>query len=268
MDVSRIASYVLEDKLHQRVAGWLNEGAISAVIALAKWQEENNVFGDVAEIGVHHGKLFILLANLRRDHERAFAVDVFEDQQLNSDRSGRGNLSIFKKNLGLYADTANVDIIQKDSKRLSRADFYQGKKDSIRLISIDGSHTATHTASDLALSVQLLASNGLIILDDFYNPDWPGVQEGFYRFLANSFGDIAPVAYGNNKLYLCRRASHVRYLALVENSLRPHLLHYKRVEIGGYSAVHLSLPSPEVVFQPDFCLIPNVFPLCRPTALS
>ena len=55
MDASRVAKYVLEEKSHRSVAGWLNDGAISAVIAFAKWQHENDVIGDVAEIGVHHG---------------------------------------------------------------------------------------------------------------------------------------------------------------------------------------------------------------------
>lgn len=266
MDASRVAKYVLEDKLHRGVAGWLNEGAISAVIAFAKWQHQNEVLGDVAEIGVHHGKFFILLANLRRQHERAFAIDVFEDQHLNSDNSGRGNLSSFTEHLSSYADDVDVTIIQKDSKALTRSDFYRGRRGYIRLFSVDGSHTAAHTASDLAIAAQLLADDGLIILDDFYNPDWPGVQEGFYRFFSVSYKDVVPFAYGNNKLYLCKADSHRKYLGFVENDLRPFLGHYKQVEIGGLNVAHFSLPPPELVFQPNLCLIPNVFPLRGPIA--
>jgi hypothetical protein len=266
MDASRVAKYVLEEKSHRSVAGWLNDGAISAVIAFAKWQHENDVIGDVAEIGVHHGKFFILLANLRRQHERAFAIDVFEDQHLNPDNSGRGSLPRFKANLNSYADDLGVTIIQKDSKTLTRSDFYRGRRGDIRLFSVDGSHTAAHTASDLAMAAQLLAGNGLIMLDDFYNPDWPGVQEGFYRFLMDFRKDVVPFAYGNNKLYLCKRESHGKYLSLVENDLRPFLLHLKRVEIGGLCVIHLSLPPPELMFRSDLDLIPNVFHLRTPLA--
>jgi hypothetical protein len=264
MDVSRLTSYVLEDKFHRRVAGWLNEGAISAVIAFGKWQCENNVLGDVAEIGVHHGKLFILLANLRRQHERAFAIDVFGDQHLNPDKSGCGNFSDFAENLHLYAEESDVTIIQKDSKTLTRSDFYRGRRGKIRLFSVDGSHTVAHTFSDLALAAQLIAVDGLIILDDFYNPDWPGVQEGFYRFLTANTDGISPFAYGNNKLFLCKTESHTKYLNFVENDLRAFLLHYKRVEIGDFAVDHISLPGPESVFQPDLSLIPNIFPLRGP----
>ena len=261
MDVFRTANYVLEDKLHRRVAGWLNEGAISAVIALAKWQEENNVFGDVAEIGVHHGKFFNLLANLRRDHERAFAVDVFEDQQFNPDNSGCGDLSRFRDNLGLYTSAIGLEIIKKDSIQLTRGDFYRGKRSNVRLFSVDGSHTADHTFADLTTAAQLLSEGGLIFLDDFYNPDWPGVQEGFYRFLANSSIDVAPFAYGNHKNYLCKKAYHTRYLAFVESDLCPFFLHYKRVEIGNFPVAHISLPAPELVFRKDLGMMQNVFSL-------
>jgi methyltransferase family protein len=260
MDTSRITDYVLDNKSHRAVTGWLNEGAISTVIAFAKWQEDNHVFGDVAEIGVHHGKFFILLANLRREGERAFAVDVFDDQHLNPDRSGCGDLARFADNLGLYADRADVEILKKDSTQLTRGDFYRGRKGGIRLFSVDGSHTATHTLSDLTIASQLLSRDGIICLDDFYNPEWPGVQEGFYRFLTSS-SDVVPFAYGNHKLYLCKTETHSRNLHLVEDDLRPFLVRYKRVEIGSSPVAYISLPAPESVFGHDLRLMPNVFSL-------
>jgi hypothetical protein len=264
MVTSRIAGYVLQEKLHRAVPGWLNEGAISAVIAFAKWQDENNVHGDVAEIGVHHGRFFILLANLRRRHERAFAIDIFGDQHLNVDKSGQGDLSKFMENLRQYGSETGVTVLKKDSQTLNRADFYSGRRGSIRLFSVDGSHTAAHTCSDLSIAGQLIGMDGLMILDDFFNADWPGVQEGFYRHLTNPGCDTAPFAYGNNKLFLCKAVSHAKYLSFVENDLRPFFLHDKRVEIGGFSVVHMSLPGPDLTFDSDLRLISKVFPLRGP----
>ena len=267
MDTSRIADYALQDKAHQAVQGWLTDGAISAAIAFARWQDDSNVLGDVAEIGVHHGKFFILLANFRRRHERAFAVDVFDEQHLNSDKSGRGDLAKFMENLRQYGSEVGLTVLKKDSKALTRADFYSSRKGSIRLFSIDGSHTAEHTCSDLTIAAQLVGADGLIILDDFYNPDWPGVQEGLYRYLTSRGCDTAPFAYGNNKLFVCKAASHAKYLRFVENDLRPFLSHYKRVEIGASSVAHISLPGPELVFDSNLRLIPNVFPLRGPVVV-
>src|SRR5215475_10741992 len=264
MDTSRLANYVLQEKQHRAVPGWLNEGAMSAVIAFAGWQHRNNVHDDVAEIGVHHGKFFILLANLRRRHEHAFAIDIFDDQHLNVDKSGQGDLPKFMENLRRYSSESGVTVLKKDSKALTRGNFYSGRRGNIRLFSIDGSHTATHTCSDLRLAAQLIGSDGLIILDDFFNPDWPGVQEGLYRYLRDPHCDTAPFAYGNNKVFLCKGGSHAKYLSFVEDDLRPFFLHYKRVEIGGFPVVHMSLPGSESVFDSDFHLIPNVFPLHGP----
>ncbi|HEY0121982.1 MAG TPA: hypothetical protein VGC14_09500, partial [Rhizobium sp.] len=40
----------------------------------------NGTHGDIAEIGVHHGKLIFLMAAPARKAERAFALDLYEDQ--------------------------------------------------------------------------------------------------------------------------------------------------------------------------------------------
>src|ERR1041385_2970068 len=242
MNVARLTSYILGNKEHNLVEGWLDEGAMSAVVALAQWQERRGARGDIAEIGVHHGKFFILLANLRREDEWAFAVDVFADQHLNTDHSGSGHLRRFGDNTGRMTDNRRIAVIQKDSKTLLQSDFDTSAGRQIRLFSIDGSHPVEPTFSDLRTASALRAPEGLIILDDFYNPDWPGVQEGLHRFLREASTGITPFAYGNNKLYLCREAAHDGYLEYVENDIKPYLVHYKRVQLAGCAAAHIALP--------------------------
>src|SRR6478735_1435937 len=43
------------------VDGWLSSAAAATICTLSQRQRELNVVGSVAEIGIHHGKLFILL---------------------------------------------------------------------------------------------------------------------------------------------------------------------------------------------------------------
>jgi hypothetical protein len=244
--------YLLKDGV-SRVAGWLDPGAASAIVCIDRFQRRHGIEGDAAEIGVHHGKLFILLSNLRRPGERAFAFDVFEDQHLNPDTSGEGNRAIFEENLRNHGDPKRVEIMKRDSLTLSVAAFradpgFRG----IRLFSVDGSHTAKHTFSDLSFASGVLASGGVIFLDDFYNPDWPGVQEGFYRFLQTALAEFAPFAYGCNKLLLTDRAHHQRYYDYFRTALRPFFTRYKEVEIGKWSAIHFELGEPETLFDDTF----------------
>jgi hypothetical protein len=45
MDRPRAARYILGSKQHRTVDGWLDEGAISAVVAFAGWQEQHEYAG-------------------------------------------------------------------------------------------------------------------------------------------------------------------------------------------------------------------------------
>jgi peptide chain release factor 2 len=64
-----------------------------------------------AEIGVHHGRLFIPMALARRPGERALAIDVFEDQHLNVDHSGKGDRARFEENVA-RTGAAPIDILK------------------------------------------------------------------------------------------------------------------------------------------------------------
>src|SRR5690606_31954832 len=123
--------------------------------------------GNAAEIGVHHGKLFILLSLLA---EHAYAIDVF-DSALNVDHSGDGNREIFEANVRRYGGAYTV--LQTDSALLT-----PDRLPRIRIFSVDGSHTAAMTEHDLRLAAQTLELGGIVILDDYFNEQWPDVSVG------------------------------------------------------------------------------------------
>jgi hypothetical protein len=254
---AKLDAYVM-DKGHAVVEGWLEEGAASATIGLSQIQAGLGTKGDIAEIGVHHGKYFILLANLRKPGERAVAVDVFEDQYLNVDHSGCGDRKIFERNLQHFSDVENVVVIKSDS-RLLTPKMLLGGGAGVRLFSVDGSHTASYTDSDLNFATSVLVEGGLVILDDFYNPDWPGVQEGFYRFMRTHGDRFAPIAYGCNKLFIVHRSHHAIILDKFLEMFGGFFSHFKEVEIAGCRAVHFYLPIPEDIFDKDYNVVENTF---------
>ena len=69
------------NKGHKRIFGWLHPESIKVIAELGRIQQDFKIEGGVGEIGVHHGKLFMLLHLMTSNHERSFAIDVFENQE-------------------------------------------------------------------------------------------------------------------------------------------------------------------------------------------
>jgi len=191
-------------------------------MALNEAQVALGVGGNVGEIGVHHGKLFLLLCLMRRGGETAVAVDVFEDQQANIDNSGCGSRQALLQNLDTHAGgREGVVLLQSSSTELAHDDIRNAAGGPLRLFSIDGGHTAEITANDFALAAASLAPGGIVILDDYFQPAWPGVSEGTNRFFSSHPESLIPFAISANKLLITNSAERAHYYreALVEAAL-------------------------------------------------
>lgn len=213
---------------HKRVQGWLLPGAVKMISAIGAVQERLQICGHVAEIGVHHGKLFILLYLHTRQNEWAAAIDLFERQDLNIDQSGHGDKDRLITNLQKHAGTDRVIIHAGDSTSLNGLalmDLVGGTP--FRMISVDGGHTPEITAKDMATAEEALAEDGVVILDDCFNENWPGVSEGVHRHFQIS-RSIVPIATGGNKTLFSRPHMQPIYQKALErvatrSNLRPYL---------------------------------------------
>ena len=150
---------------------------------------------------------------------KSYAIDLFNQQELNIDRSGLGSLEIFKSNLKKYDvhNGANTEIIQGDSTDSSMRLREVIGLGLLRFISIDGGHTVEHTVSDLFLANDLISNEGVVILDDILNYHWLGVIEGVGRFLEKR-PTLVPFAIGHNKLYLAKLSYRDFYFNLFAKS--------------------------------------------------
>jgi hypothetical protein len=185
------------------VDGWLSSAAAATICTLSQRQRELNVVGGVAEIGIHHGKLFILLYLLSQAPEKAVAIDVFEDQHLNVDSSGRGDLRIFRSNIERYADSTRLVVHKGTSLAVTGSDVERMAEGKVRLFSVDGGHTEEITENDLAIADEALDEGGIIVVDDVFNEQFPGVANGVHRYFARK-PNLVPFAVGANKTYFCR----------------------------------------------------------------
>jgi hypothetical protein len=191
------------------VQGWADPKLFDTVQIMADCGINRR--GGVAEIGVHHGKFFILLNQVTEITDVSYAIDVFGMQHLNIDKSGEGNKSIFMQNLADYDKHkgANTVILEMDSLSFSS----QVIPSSLRFISIDGGHTVEHTINDLKIAERLIANEGVIILDDIMGVYWCGVTEGYIKY-SMTHPTIVPFAMGHNKLYLCKLSHYDYYFKL------------------------------------------------------
>lgn len=221
----RVSSYIHRGKFY--VEGWLRTEAALVIAALGERQQALGVRGGAAEIGVHHGKLFILLYLLGREQEKAVAIDVFADQHLNVDRSGGGDLEKFRRNLERHADTRRLVVHQGNSLDLSGAELMRLAEGPLRLVSVDGGHTPGLAAHDLATAETALADGGIIVVDDVFNEQWPGVCDGVHRYFAER-PNLVPFAIGHNKTYFCRPSYRDAYreaaVAVASSATTPDFL--------------------------------------------
>jgi hypothetical protein len=154
--------------------------------------------GHVLEIGVHHGLSAIAVAALRGRGKSFVAVDLFEEGQAeNVSHSGLGNRAAFRANLARFFDGLDfVREIARPSDTLVPADLGDG----FTFCHIDGGHSARETFADLALCSAVLEPGGVLALDDYFNPVFPGVCEGACRFARERPGILQPLAVGRNKV--------------------------------------------------------------------
>jgi hypothetical protein len=221
------------------VHGWLDRFSADVILATARFQHELGHSGNVAEIGVHHGKLFFVLYLSIAENEQAVAVDIFGRQHLNLDNSGCGDKTIFLRHAARLApQLPGLKIIEESSLHVTpRALLSHGGR--IRLFSIDGGHTEEATLNDLHLAESTLTEEGVVIIDDYFNAGWPEVSVATARYLLDGAGALVPYAISPNKIYLCRPTMRPVYADMLATRFRPRF--EKRVRFFGHETLLLGV---------------------------
>ncbi|MDH3790974.1 MAG: class I SAM-dependent methyltransferase [Rhodospirillales bacterium] len=204
------------------IRGWLHLTDSHLIAGIGQFQTTSGFDGSLGEIGVLHGKSFILLYLLSHASESTFAIDVFEQQELNLDRSGHGTskekfLSNLRECIG---DDRHVRVFDCSSVAVSPEDLLDAVG-PVRFFSIDGGHTDELTANDLTLADRCLCEHGVILVDDYFNRNWPGVSNGVHRFFETRAPRLAPFAIGANKVFFCRPDFAEEYRAGLRRNIRP-----------------------------------------------
>lgn len=175
-----------------RIPGWLHPVDASLFAATLTYQRSREWRGDVAEIGVYHGRSFCLAGQTLADGEAAVAADLFaEPDQL---RRFTG-----------HARRNGIDprILIGPSDRLTSAEL----PTPVRFFSVDGGHMYGDVKHDAQLAASALAPHGVIAFDDVMSPEWPETTVAVIDWLRSTRSRYAPFAISQGKLYGVPRRS-------------------------------------------------------------
>jgi methyltransferase family protein len=195
---------------HEDAEGWFLPGAAQLFALVDRIQRERGVLGDLFEIGVHHGKstrLLGLMADPAR--ERLRVCDLFGLQDGNVSHSGLGNRAVFEQHMrSWFADLSFLDVHEQRSGRLTP----EQTGTAVRFFHIDGGHTAGETVRDLRVASAALHEVGVVVVDDYFNVNWPAVSEGVCRYVLRNPQQLAPIAIGFNKVFFVRPDQQEEYV--------------------------------------------------------
>lgn len=213
-------------KLHfDKIEGWFFRPFLDVLTKINQFQIEKNIAGNIAEIGVFHGKSFIPLYHMSRAGEHVLAIDCFDQQQFNYDNSGPGcKFNSFINNIKTYCDAnlTRLEVLQGDTTEMTGKNFLGKCKNGLpfRIFSIDGSHQAKQTEMDANNALEVLAVGGVVVVDDFFNYSWPGVSTGISKFLINH-PEIKPFFIGFNKVLLTHKDYADQYREYIKRFYNP-----------------------------------------------
>ncbi|CAF1028379.1 unnamed protein product [Didymodactylos carnosus] len=245
------------------IDGWVNHEILYVLWLLTQFQYGRLKLdrGAIGEIGVHHGKFTCYLYILRREKQKLFAVDVFEKQHLNTDKSGLGSKKIFLMNAEKYANVTfdQIEIYSGSSLDLNSIFSTPNSntvqwwmksvvgENGLQLVSIDGGHTPLLAYSDLCLVANSLIDGGVVIVDDIAHPGWLGVRDGVSRYLSETSKFITNQQLINEMTLYCDKPNFNRSKHIIEETTPPvdHKSHCLRIVpfLQFYNKLFLTTPN-------------------------
>jgi hypothetical protein len=242
MSRAAVAKYL--GGLFPEVGGWCSPHLWHLIQPIADHQTNLGICNPIAEIGVYQGKFFIGLMATKEAKAGNLAVDVFDLQHLNLDGAGEGNLDIFQSNIARSGfELSAVEIVRADSMALTRGEIeaIRTRTGGFAFFSVDGCHLPEHTCNDISIAIELTIPEGIIFVDDYTNPDWPGVQEAVSKMYFTGSPRFVPLVCGHNKLFLAHISYHSTYLDLIRKKLSASKIHFKPVKRFGYDTLTVHL---------------------------
>jgi hypothetical protein len=188
------------------IPGWFNGDDLAHFTLVLETQSAAGLRGDLLEIGCFHGRSAAVLAMHLRDAEHLVLADAF-DLPLAEPYGDTPTPEGVRRNLA--AAVPGLDPGRVTIHRAYSRDLVLPETLRVRFAHVDGGHEAETVRSDLETCDTHLIPGGVIAVDDFAHPGWPGVSEGVRAFLSDHpayrvLADLNRAGALGRKLYLAR----------------------------------------------------------------
>lgn len=189
--------------------GWFNVDDCAHFSLVLAMQSLMGLHGDLFEIGSYHGRSSCIMARGLQPGERLHVCDAF-DLGVEEQYGDAPTVARFMANLRSIVpglEEHQVVTYRTTSDRLELAPALR-----FRFVHVDGAHAHGACLNDLRLAARHLLPFGVIVVDDFAYPSYPGVTTAVEAFLAERpdflvVADLNRHGAGGRKLYLATRES-------------------------------------------------------------
>lgn len=197
------------------IEGWFSPESHAMFVSFLDYQNQNNINGNLGEIGVWHGKSASIICKKVIGNQNIFLIDplIVDVKEIILRNIDKICLKI-PKNLVL------MNTISDDFVKISN---FTQLQNTFRFFHIDGCHTGTNIYRDLVLADKLISSDGIVVIDDFFNVTYPQITEALYKYCQLNPYSFRIFCIGFNKAYLCRPESFSKYYSYATTSLQESL---------------------------------------------
>lgn len=181
----------------QTVEGWFYPLDMLLFSQIDQIQKASGIAGDICELGVYQAKSLIYLTLLSRRPEVVFAFDLYPDDLLEKSQANVARLAN-------YQETGEVRYVVGDSSEHTVDSLKTHFDKPLRMLHIDAGHEYHEVLQSLYAFAPFLSNQGVIVMDDYQDRDFPGIESAVHRFTQEHMPRrFVPFAAGANKMYLC-----------------------------------------------------------------
>jgi hypothetical protein len=198
-------TFALYQEAQKDFEGFFGDESAALFDIFLSFQKAQKITGNFLEIGVYKGRSALMSGFHLEENEMFHLIDMtyFLDEV-------EEKLNPILGNRGKYHQSLS---------QVLTADMIGVSKYSLRWIHIDGEHTGRAVWNDLSLCEPLLSDEGILVLDDFFNPAYPQITEATFKFLDRYPYSLSLILTGWNKAYLARPLFARQYLEMIRETL-------------------------------------------------